>query len=237
MCILLVCAGAALAQSPSAAPSPITTVSSVKPDKSDVAALDAYMRDKKNADVLFDYFFSLLHLERYPDARRVLGEWRAAAPADPRHGDVGPLLGALEKEPDARKREQIGTDWAMAQRKAARAQMEQIRVNMQKMGEGLKDMDEEQHRRGAEALPRLKAQVETTPTADNWVAYSDALVATDDYPGALKAAKEAARLDGKHVLAAISVTILSRFDGKNGDDVKKALQKERINQIIKKVGP
>ena len=226
MILVLGFAAAALAQTPV-----------IKPDAGDVAALDAYMRDKKNPDALFDYEFSLLHLERYPDARRVLAEWKAAAPADPRHGDVGPLLEALEREPDPVKREKIGTDWAMKQKKAARAELQQIKDNMQKMGEGLKDMDAEQRRRGAEALPRLKAQVESAPTADNWLAYSDALVATGDFKAALAAAQEAVKKDPKHALAAISVTQLSRFDGKNGAEVLKALQKERINQVIKKVGP
>lgn len=223
----LLLAGAALAQSP--APP--------KPDASDVAALDAYMRDKKNPDALFDYEFSLLHLERWKDARRVLDEWKAAAPNDQRHGDVLPLLEALEKEPDAAKRERIATDWAIKQQKAAKHELDTIRDNMQKMGDGLKDMEAEQKRRGAEALPKLKAQLETAPTADNWLAYSDALVATGDFKAGLTAAQEASKKDPKHTLAAISVTILSRFDGKNGDEVMKALQKERINQIIKKVGP
>lgn len=233
--VLLILAGAARAQSPSAAPSPATTPPAA--DASDVAALDAYMRDRKNPDALFDYFFSLLKLERYPAARRCLNEWRAAAPSDPRHGDVVGVLEALEKEPDPRKRERIGTDWAVAQQKAARDQLEQIRQNMQKMGEGLKAMEAEQARRGADALPRLKQQLRTAPTPDNWLAYSDALVATGDFKAALAAAQEASKKDAKHTLAALSVTVLSRFDGKNGDEVKKALQKGRVNQVLKQHEP
>ena len=231
--ILVLAAGVAHA-APSPSPAPAARIA---PDASDIAALTAYQKDPKNPSVLFDYVFSMLHLERYPEAHKALDEWRAVAPGDPMLGDVSGLLEKLEREPDAKKREQVATDWAMAQRKAARTQHDEIRQNMQKMSEGLAEMSKEEAAHGPAALPALKAKAEKTPSADNWLAYSDALITTSDFKGALEAAKAAAKLDPAHVLAALSVSHLSRYDGKNGDEIKQAIRKERINQVLKALGP
>ena len=205
------------------------------PDASDLQALTAYKKDPKDADAAFDYYFSLLKLERWPEAHHVLDDWKKNSPTDPRIADVADLLGKLEKEPDRKKREEIADSWALAQKHAAEAQNDAIKKNMATVDAGLKDYSKEQAKRTPLALPELKAQAEKEPTGDHWLAYSDALIASGDFKAALAAAEQAVKADAANTLAAVQVAQLKTYDGKNGDAIKKALTKERVNAVLRKL--
>lgn len=233
-----------LAAAPSPSPSPVASAAASpsakpavpRPDASDAQAALAYTKDPKNGEVLFDYTFSLIKLQRYPDARRLLGEWKAAAPEDVRHSEVPTLIDRLEKEPDPAKRDQIGADWAREQQRSAEAEMHKITSSMAKVGEGLEQMNRTGAGRTAADVPRLAKEAKERPTAENLLALMEAQVAADDWKGALASAEAAHKADGGNLMAATSVTHLKRYDGKNGNEIRQALQKEKINQILQQDG-
>lgn len=205
-------------------------------DASDAQAALAYTKDPKNPEVLFDYTFSLIKLQRYLDARRLLGEWRIHAKDDVRHTEVGSLVDRLEREPDPAKRDRIGGDWALEQRKAAEAEMHKVTSSMAKVGSGLEEMNRTGATRTAADVPRLAEAARKAPTADNYLALMEAQVSADDFSGALASAEAAHKADAGNVMAATAITHLKHFDGKNGDQIRQALHKEKINQLLRPMG-
>lgn len=213
----------ARAQSPSPSPSP---------DVTDVFAAQAYKARPKDPEALYDYTFSLIKLQRYAEARKLFAQWRAVAPQDTRHAEVGTLIDRVEKSlPE--KRDQVAADWALEQRRAAEKDIMAIKDSMAKVGEGLTKLSSEGASRTATDVPRLKAAAEKDPTAANWLALCEAQVAANDFKAALASARSALAKDPADAAAAASVGHLERYDGKNGDEIRQSLQKERLNQILK----
>jgi tetratricopeptide (TPR) repeat protein len=204
------------------------------PDASDEQAAAAYRKSPTDPNALYDYEFSLLHLEKWKEAHAVIEQWRKAAPADPAINDAADLLGKLEREPDAKQREKIAVSWALAQKRAAEKARTDMVQGMQQREAGLKDLTREEAAHTLEALPKLKAQAEKEPTAEHWLAYADALMAAGDFKTALPAAESAAKADANSALAALYVAQLKGFDGKNGEEIRASLHKERVKAVIKK---
>src|ERR1041385_9225018 len=117
-----------------------TAFSAPAPDASDVQAAAAYKKSPTDANALYDYEFSLLHLERWKEAHEVLDQWRKAAPTDPAIKDVAELLGKLEHEPDAKQRDKIAVSWALAQKRAAEKARNEMVQGMQQREAGIKDL-------------------------------------------------------------------------------------------------
>jgi predicted Zn-dependent protease len=226
--IALALTGAASAQS--ASPSPATTAPAATDE--DARYREAYEKNPKDPAALYDHTFSLIRLGKYADARKVLGEWRAVAPQDMRNSEVGTLIDRLEKTAPS-KRDQVAHEWALEQRAAAEKEIQQIQENMRKVGEGLANSTSAAASRTATDVPRLKEAAAKDGSAASWLALSEAQVAANDFKGALESAEKALAKDPGDVGAVAAVTHLKRFDGKNGDEIRQALQKERLNQLLK----
>jgi hypothetical protein len=78
-----------------------------------------------------------------------------------------------------------------------------------------------------EELPRLEALTRKQPGADALVAYATALAGTGRFALAVPVARQAAALDAKHELAAVTLRELVRFQGNNGPQVLAGLLSAR----------